>query len=160
MNDTGSLRRLGADADAPLPDLVGTGGEERDQPQSLAHGDDKLSNHGPDLERLALLGGLLISHTGKAVLERDRQRDDNIARAVLVDPGLDLGQVLVLLADKVALGQVDDVDAGLRSEEEELVDDLDLAALLDINPARRGLGEQKMAAEDGYQSKNSSQDGS
>jgi hypothetical protein len=46
---------------------------------------------------------------------------------VLLDPGSDLGQVLVLLADVVLLAKVDEVDDGLGRKEEERVDDLDLA---------------------------------
>ena len=42
------------------------------------------------------------------------------------DPLGDFGQVLVLLADVVALGEVDEVDDGFGGEEEEWVDYFDL----------------------------------
>lgn len=45
---------------------------------------------------------------------------------MLVDPGLDLGQVLVLLADVVLFGEVDEEDDGFGGEELELVDYFDL----------------------------------
>jgi hypothetical protein len=45
---------------------------------------------------------------------------------VLLDPLGNLREVLVLLPDVVALAQVDEVDDGLGSEEEEGVDGLDL----------------------------------
>ena len=45
---------------------------------------------------------------------------------MLVDPGLDLGQPFVLLADVVPLGEVDEVGDWLGGEELEAVDDVDL----------------------------------
>ena len=45
---------------------------------------------------------------------------------MLLDPGGDLGEVLVLLPDVVTLAQVDEVDDGLGGKEEEGVDGLDL----------------------------------
>lgn len=63
---------------------------------------------------------------GEALLERDREGDQEVAGGVLVDPGLDLGQPLVLLADVVALREVDQVRDGLGREEHEVVDDVDL----------------------------------
>lgn len=45
---------------------------------------------------------------------------------MLLDPFGNLGEVLVLLPDVVTLAQVDEVDNGLRCEEEEGVDGLDL----------------------------------
>ena len=62
----------------------------------------------------------------EALLERDREWQQDVARRVLVDPGLDLGEPLVLLADVVALRQVDEVGDGLGGEEHEVVDDVDL----------------------------------
>ena len=45
---------------------------------------------------------------------------------MLLDPLGDLGQMLVLLPDVVAFGQVDEEDDGLGGQEEEGVDDFDL----------------------------------
>ena len=58
----------------------------------------------PDLELFRIFLG-----RGVLLLELDRERDHHAAR-VLVDPSLDLHEPLVLLADKVLLGEVDDVD--------------------------------------------------
>ena len=48
---------------------------------------------------------------------------------MLVDPGLDLGEPLVLLADVVLLGEVDEVGDGFGGEELEGVDDVDLLVI-------------------------------
>lgn len=53
-----------------------------------------------------------------------------ISWVVLIDPSLDLWKPLVLLADVVAFGQVDEVGDGLGRKEGERVDGLDLASQL------------------------------
>ena len=73
-----------------------------------------------------LLGALLFGEQREALLERDGEGDERVAGVVLVDPGLDLGQPFVLLADVVALGEVDEVRDGLGGEELEAVHDVDL----------------------------------
>jgi hypothetical protein len=45
---------------------------------------------------------------------------------VLLDPGVDFGEVLVLLPQVVLLREVDEVDDGLGGEQHERVDDFDL----------------------------------
>lgn len=126
MDNTRRLGRLGALADTPLPDLVGTACEERAEVESLPHLDNDLGESRLDTELLALLGGLLVGHAGETLLEADGERNDDIAGGVGINPLLDLAEVLVGLADVVALRQVDEEDNGLRGEQHELVDNLDL----------------------------------
>ena len=79
------------------------------------------------LTALLLLRALLVAgHLREALLERDGERDERVARVVLVDPRLDLREPLVLLADVVALGEVHEVGDGLRGEQLQPVDDVDL----------------------------------
>lgn len=61
-----------------------------------------------------------------SALKGTREGDQHIASVVSLDPGVDLGEPLVLLADVVSLAQVDQVDDGLGSEQHEGVDDLNL----------------------------------
>jgi hypothetical protein len=70
---------------------------------------------------------------------------------VLLDPGSNLGQILVLLANVVLLAEVDEVDDRLGRKEEERVDDLDLANgklvfadLCGVSRGRVGVSSQKM----------------
>ena len=127
MNDTGGLGSLGAVTDGPLADLIGTGSEERAEVKGLAHLDDDLGQSGLGANLLALLSNLGVSlEAGEALLEADREGNDGITLGVLVNPGGNRGKMLVLLADVVALGKVDEVDDGLGSQKEERVDDLDL----------------------------------
>ncbi len=127
MDDAGGLRRLGPHANGPLPHLVGARGEEAAEREGLAHGDDDLreARLGAELGALGVDLGLCVEAC-EAVLEDDGQGDDGVARGVLLDPGVDLGQMLVLLPQVVLLGEVDEVDDGLGRQEHERVDDLDL----------------------------------
>ena len=75
---------------------------------------------------LFLLLALLIRETREALLECDGEGNEQVARVLLVDPRLDLGQPLVLLAEVVPLGEVDEVGDGLGGEEVEAVDYVDL----------------------------------
>jgi hypothetical protein len=59
---------------------------------------------------------------------------------VLLDPGVDLGEVLVLLPQVVLLREVDEVDDGLGGEELERVDYFDLVS---GRLAREGGGVEK-----------------
>lgn len=127
VNDTSGLGSLGAVTDGPLANLIGTGGEERAEVEGLAHLDDNLGQSRLGANLLALLGGLGLSlEAGEALLEGDGEGNDGITLGVLVDPGGNRGKMLVLLADVVTLGKVDEVDDGLGSQQEERVDDLDL----------------------------------
>jgi hypothetical protein len=127
VDDAGGLRRLGPHANGPLPHLVGARGEEAAERERLAHGDDDLreARLGAQLLALGVDLGLGVE-AREAVLEDDGQRDDGVAGRVLLDPGVDLGQVLVLLPEVVLLGEVDKVDDGLGGEELERVDNFDL----------------------------------
>ena len=127
VNDTGSLRCLGAVADGPLTNLVGTSGEEGAKVEGLAHGDNDLRKGRLCSNLLALLSDLLVRlEARETLLKSNGHGKDGVARGVLLDPFGNLGEVLVLLPDVVALAQVDEVDNGLGCEEEERVDGLDL----------------------------------
>lgn len=127
MDDTGSLWRLGALTDGPLPDLIRTGGEEAAQVQGLTHGHDDLWQGRLGAQPLALLLRLSVARkASQPLLERDGDWDDRVACGVLLDPLGDLGEVLVLLADVISLAEVDEVDNGLSRQEKERVDNLNL----------------------------------
>ncbi len=130
MNDTGSLRRLGAVTNGPLPDLIGAGCEEAAQVHDLPHAGDDLGKCRVDsnLLELFLHFGLGLEPR-QALLQRHGDGEDGISLGVLLQPLGDLGKVLVLLADVVLLREIDQVDDGLRSQEEERVDDLDLSPI-------------------------------
>ena len=130
MNDTGGLRSLGAVADGPLADLISTAREEAAQLQSLAHLQNDLGQDGLSADVLALLGNLSVGlEASETLLERDREGNDRVAGGVLLNPLDNLGKMLVLLADEVLLGKVDEEDDGLGGEEEERVDDLNLESI-------------------------------
>ena len=127
VDDTGGLGRLGALADGPLANLVGSRCEEAAQLEGLAHLDNELGQSGLGTHPLLLLLGLLLGlEPGQALLEGDGDGDDGVALGVLLDPLGNLGQVLVLLADVILFGQVDKIDNGLGREQEERVDNLNL----------------------------------
>lgn len=127
VDDTSSLGRLGSVTDGPLAHLVGAGCEEGTKVESLAHGDNDLGQSRLGSNLLALLRNFLIGlEAGEAFLKGHGDGEDGVARGVLLDPLGNLREVLVLLPDVVALAQVDEVDDGLGSEEEEGVDGLDL----------------------------------
>lgn len=75
---------------------------------------------------LQLLTLLLKGEDDEALLEGDGEGEELVSRVVLVDPSLDLGEPLVLLADVVPLGEVDEVGDGLGGQKLEVVDVLDL----------------------------------
>ena len=127
VDDTSSLGRLGSVTDGPLAHLIRAGCEEGTKVEGLAHGDDDLGQGRLGSNLLALLGDfLVVLEARKTLLEGHGDGKDNITRGVLLDPGGDLGEVLVLLPDVVTLAQVDEVDDGLGSKEEHGVDGLDL----------------------------------
>lgn len=127
VNDTGSLRRLGASSDGPLSDLIRSNCEETAKLQGLAHLKNDLGQNRVGTNVLHLLLslslGLKLSKTG---LVRDGDGDERVTLGVLVNPLDNLGKMLVLLADEVLFRQVDEVDNGFGSQEEERVDDLNL----------------------------------
>lgn len=127
VDDTGGLRRLGAVADSPLADLVGSGGEEAAEVEDLAHSGDNLGEGGLDAERLQLSLDLLLGlEASETLLEADGQRQNWVSSGVLLQPLCDLAEMLVLLADVVLLAEVDQVHDGLGAEQEQGVDVLDL----------------------------------
>lgn len=131
MNNPRRLRRLRPLPNTPLPHLVRARREEAREPQRSPHRNDDLADGALDAELFAFLGDFGIAHAGESFLEGHREWDDDVAGTVLVDPGFDLGEVLVLLADVVFLREVDEEDNWLGGEELELVDDFDLEGLVD-----------------------------
>lgn len=108
VDDTGGLRGLGAVPDRPLPHLVGARGEEGAEVHGLAHRGDDLGQGGLGPDLFALLVDLLLAlEPRQTVFEGNGDGDDGVAWGVGLCPLGDLGQVLVLLADVVPLGQVD-----------------------------------------------------
>lgn len=127
MDDTSGLRSLGSFPDGPLPNLISTGGEEAAQVQALAHGGDDLRQRGPGAKSLAFfIDGSIVLEASKAILKRDRERDNRVTSRVGLNPFSHFGNVLVLLANIIPLAEVDEVDNRLGGEEEEWVNDLDL----------------------------------
>lgn len=130
VNYTSGSRSLDALADGPLTDLVGTGGKEGSQVEGLAHGGDHLGQSRLGVEVLALLEGLLFGlEARETLLEGDGDGNERVTGRVGLDPLKDLGEVLVLLADVVALAQVDQVDHGLGGEKHQGVDGFDLTVV-------------------------------
>jgi hypothetical protein len=113
VNDTGSLRCLGAVPYGPLPDLIGTSCKETAKVESLAHGNDDLGQDGLGTNSFLLLSRLRVRHGSEALLVRDGNGNDGVASGVLLDPLSNLGQVLVLLANVVLLAEVYEEDDGL-----------------------------------------------
>jgi hypothetical protein len=141
VDDTGGLGRLGAHPNGPLPNLVCASGKKASELEGLSHGEDDL--------RQARLGAQLLAlgrHFGlrpesrEPVLEADGHGDDGVPRRVLLDPGVDLGQVLVLLPQVVLLGQVDEVDYGFGGEEQKLVDYFDLEVGWRVSSGKKKCG--------------------
>ena len=116
----------------PLPNrpcayLAGSAREVANEVEGgVACGGD-LAQRAVRADLLLLLGALLVRlHESETLLERDREGDEGVAGVVLVDPGLDLREPFVLLADVVLLGEVDEVGDGLGGEQLQTVYDVDL----------------------------------
>lgn len=126
VNDTSRLWRLRAVSDGPLADLISSGGEEGTEVQNLAHSSNQLWQRRLDTQGLALLLLLLLTQSRQALLKADRDWEDWVSWSVVLAPLRDLSQVLVLLADIVLLGQIDEVDDRLGGQQPQRVDMLDL----------------------------------
>ncbi len=127
VNHASSSGRFGAIPNRPLPDLVGACGEEAAEVECFSHGDDDFRKSGLGPEVLAFLGGRFFGvETSEALFERHGDGYDRVTRCVLLDPFRDFRQMLVLLADVVFFAQVDQIDNGLRRQQEQRVDDFDL----------------------------------
>lgn len=126
VNASGGLWRLGALKNGPGLDLIWSGREEVFQLQCLVAGHNDLVQHALAfrfrLEGLALQIVLLA----QLLLEGTREGDEQCTRVVFVDPLLDLGQPLVLLANEVLVRQIHQVDDRLGGQEQILVQCLDL----------------------------------
>ena len=62
----------------------------------------------------------------ETLLERDGEGDERIAGVVFVDPGFNLREPLILLANIVLFTEVDEVGDGLGGEKVKGVDELNL----------------------------------
>ena len=137
VDNTGGLRGLGASANGPLSNLIRSNGEETAKLQGLAHLENNLGQNRLGTDGLLLLLGLSLGlELSKTGLVRDGDGDERVTLGILVDPLDNLGKMLVLLADEVLLRQVDEVDNGLGSQEEERVDDLNLDELVSKGPIK------------------------
>ena len=116
LNDTSRLRSLRPSPDRPRAYLIGSTREVPDEVERRVARSGDLGQRTVRADLLLLLGALLFREQREALLERDGEGDERVAGVVLVDPGLDLGQPLVLLADVVPLGEVDEVGDGLSGE--------------------------------------------
>ena len=140
LDDTRSLRGLRAPPNRPCADLIGPAREVADEIEGRVAGGGDLAEGAVRPDALLLLGALLVrGHEREALLERDGEGDERVAGVVLVDPGFDLREPLVLLADVVPLGEIYEVRDRLRGEELKTVDDIDLGR--DEGERLRRLGE-------------------
>jgi hypothetical protein len=127
MDDSGRLGRLDPIANGPLANLVGADGEEAAEVHDLAHQGNDLGQRRLHAKLLALLLGFRLRlEASEPLLKADGERNDGVSGSILLDPFRDLGKMLVLFPDVVLLGQVHEVDDGLRREKEQGVDDLHL----------------------------------
>lgn len=127
VDNTGGGRSLDTLTDSPLTDLISTSSEETGQVEGSTHGGDGLGQTRLGAQLLALLSsGSVIAHQSETLLEAGGDGQNGAARGVGLAPLEQTGKVLVLLADVVTLAQVDQVDNGLGSEQEQRVNDLDL----------------------------------
>lgn len=118
LDDSGSLGRLCALADGPRADLLRATGEvadelhvhrkvrfqlhraqyEKTHVETLVSGAGDLAEGAGGAEplELLLLRGGVVEVAGEALLECDGERDELVSGRVLVNPGLDLREPLVL----------------------------------------------------------------
>ena len=126
LDDTSCLRSLRPSPDRPRAYLIWSTREVPDEVERRVARSGDLRQRAVRADLLLLLGALLVREGHEALLEGDGEGDERVAGVVLVDPGLDLGEPFVLLADVVPLGEVDEVGDWLGGEELEAVDDVDL----------------------------------
>lgn len=121
------LRRLSPPPYSPLPHLIRPRREKTSQLQRLAHRENNFRQRALRAQALQLLLFLPRDlEAAESFFQGDGDGDDGVAGGVGFHPLGDLGEVLVLLADVVALAEVDEVDDGFCGEEEEGVDYFDL----------------------------------
>jgi hypothetical protein len=120
------LRCLGALPNCPCADFIGTTSKVPDQIQASISSLSDLSECARCTGFLFGLCSLFIIQASKALLERNRERNEWITRVVGIDPSLDLGEPFVLLANVVFFGEVYEIGDGFRCQEGERVDDFDL----------------------------------
>lgn len=127
VNPAGRLRGLRSALDGPRLHLVRPRREEVLQLQCLVARRDDFVQHRGALGFLFVrlpVGRIFLF--SQRVLKQAGERNQRGSRVVLVDPLLDLGQPLVLLADKVLLRQVRQIDVRLGRQEEVLVQHFDV----------------------------------
>lgn len=126
VDNTSCLGRLGTSPDRPSTDLIRPTSKVPDEIERVVTGLGDLGQRASSTRGFLFLLLLFGGEANEALFEGNRERDEEISGVVLIDPGLDFGEPLVLLADKVALGEVDEVGDGLGGEELEAVDNVDL----------------------------------
>lgn len=129
MDNPRSLGRLQPLSKRPSAHLVGTGGEVSHEIETVVAGLGDLAESAGDV--VAQSGefgrfGFGRAELEESLFERNGEGDEKVAWVVLVDPGFDLGEPLVLASHVVLFGEVDEVDDRLGGEQLEVVDDFDL----------------------------------
>lgn len=128
VDDASSLRCQTALADSPAAHFVLAGREEVDQAERMvAHLEHAVEDRLVRRVLLLVVGelssGLEVEHFE---FELAADRDDLLVAAALLDELGDLGQVLVALAQVVALAHVNEVYDGLGRQQLHRVENLDL----------------------------------
>jgi len=124
MNTAGSLRGLPSLLDSPALDLISTSGEEILEVDLAEASLDDAVDAAVDLLLGAVLGGFFGAHGDEVRFEFSGDGDHGFA-SLLIDPVLELGEVLVALAAVVVFGEVDEEDGGLGGEEVEGLEEFD-----------------------------------
>eukprot|EP00128_Syssomonas_multiformis_P014504 Colp12_sorted_trinity150504_noHs@17265 len=129
VNLASGLGCLVALADSPGLDLIRAGSEEVLKLEGLETCSHNLGQHGGGTSLLRVRLTLSLAHVKPLSLESTGEGDDEITLVAVINPVLDLGKPLVLLADVVRLRKVNKVDDRLGSDEKELVENLDLLSI-------------------------------
>jgi len=120
------LRSLGTPSDGPSTNFVRAAGEVANEVERIVAGMCNLGEVASGTNFCFFFLLFFGREARETLFERDGEGDEEVARVVGVDPSLDLGEPLVLFADVIAFGEVDEVGDGFGSEELEAVDDVDL----------------------------------
>eukprot|EP00050_Salpingoeca_kvevrii_P006140 m.287666 g.287666 ORF g.287666 m.287666 type:complete len:428 (+) comp11824_c0_seq1:272-1555(+) len=141
VDDTSGLGCSGTLVHSPAADFLFASGEKVDEVELVVALNDDLGEHRLDVlatfGQKSLLGGIVL--LGGELLFKLDGKGQHGAAAVLLDPLVDLGEPLVLLAQKILLGDVGEVDDGLGGAEiaKLVLDELNLGG----RPFARANGE-------------------
>mmetsp|Transcript_106 Transcript_106/g.273 ORF Transcript_106/g.273 Transcript_106/m.273 type:complete len:437 (+) Transcript_106:1044-2354(+) len=126
VNRTGGLRCLGPLSNLPALDLIRASCHELDQVHRLEPGLNDLRERTRHLVLLAVDLPLVLRHVRQRLLQRPRKGNHRTPGRMLLNPGMHLGQPLVLLPLVVLLRQVDQVHHRLGRDELHHVQPLNL----------------------------------